>query len=160
MTKEEYYKYLKSKDWSDIKLDLIHTRGNKCERCGNKRKHFRYLHIHHLTYRNIGNEKPEDLEILCAPCHRKEHGIEKHRRRNGKTPSKRKITQGHSKKNKLRYIGMSIKYEGVKCFRNKNGFEKWKSGDKFFFNEKEAARHYDKLLIAKNQAPVNVFTKR
>lgn len=83
MNKEEYYKYLQSKEWSQIKLDLIQTRGAKCERCGATRKHLRYLHIHHLTYKNIGNENPEDLEILCAPCHRNEHCIVKKRKPRG-----------------------------------------------------------------------------
>lgn len=96
MNKGEYHKYLRSKKWARIKVDLITIRGPKCERCGDVRKHVRYLHIHHLTYKNIGNEKPEDLEILCAPCHRNEHGITKNRKRD--TPPKAK-----KKKNKIRF---------------------------------------------------------
>jgi 5-methylcytosine-specific restriction endonuclease McrA len=31
------------------------------------------LHIHHLHYRNLGNEQPEDLVVLCTKCHNLVH---------------------------------------------------------------------------------------
>lgn len=68
---KKYKEYLKSKEWSIIKIELYNSRGRKCERCGNKNR----LHIHHKTYKNIFNEEPSDLEILCSICHEKEHGI-------------------------------------------------------------------------------------
>lgn len=68
--KSKYQKYLKSKEWSDIRNDLFHVRGRACERCGSAKN----LQIHHITYRNVFKEEPEDLEILCASCHMKEHG--------------------------------------------------------------------------------------
>ena len=72
--KEKYHTYLKSDVWVQMKLDLIHIRGNKCERCGAKRQ-FKYLHLHHLTYERVFNEEQFDLELLCAGCHLAEHGI-------------------------------------------------------------------------------------
>ena len=71
---DKYYAYLKSKAWADLKLDIIHLRGQKCERCGSKRS-LRFLHLHHLTYDRLYDELPEDLELICAGCHSVEHGI-------------------------------------------------------------------------------------
>lgn len=39
------------------------------------KKHATKLHLHHITYKNLFNEKPEDLILLCAVCHMKEHGL-------------------------------------------------------------------------------------
>jgi len=68
--KSKYQKYLKSKEWSDIRNDLFHVRGRACERCGSTNR----LQVHHITYKNVFKEEPEDLEILCDSCHKKEHG--------------------------------------------------------------------------------------
>lgn len=68
---KKYKEYLKSKAWANIKSELYNSRGKKCERCASKL----FLQVHHKTYKNIFNEKPEDLEILCDACHKKEHGI-------------------------------------------------------------------------------------
>lgn len=66
----KYNNYLKSKQWADIKLDLFATRGEKCERCPSTYK----VVPHHLTYKNLYNEQPKDLELLCAGCHAFVHG--------------------------------------------------------------------------------------
>ena len=76
MTKE-YKKYLLSKEWAEIKIDLYNHRGRKCEKCGATK----YLQVHHKHYKNIFKEEPEDLEILCKFCHQKQHN---------KTPKKSK----------------------------------------------------------------------
>jgi hypothetical protein len=69
--KKKYYNYLKSNEWKSIRLDLLEIRGEKCERCASVNN----LQVHHLTYDNLFNEAPEDLEILCRSCHKKEHNI-------------------------------------------------------------------------------------
>jgi len=69
--KKKYKKYLLSKEWNDIKIDLFEFRGKKCERCGSTNQ----IQVHHLTYKNVFNEEPEDLEILCKVCHKEEHNI-------------------------------------------------------------------------------------
>lgn len=77
-----YYAYLRSPEWAEIKVDLIQQRGNKCEGCGKKNK----LQVHHLTYDRIFKEEPGYLQLLCATCHRKTHGLNK----NGKKIKPRK----------------------------------------------------------------------
>jgi len=69
--KQKYIEYLLSDEWAQIRIDLFKFRGYSCERCSNPKN----LHVHHLHYDNIFNEEPEDLEILCATCHSKEHKI-------------------------------------------------------------------------------------
>jgi len=64
-----YRKYLQSSEWIELKIDLFEKRGKKCEKCDSKYN----IQVHHLTYRNVFNEEPEDLIILCAKCHQKEH---------------------------------------------------------------------------------------
>ena len=65
----KYENYLLSKEWAQIKLDLYIIRGRKCEVCAGERS----LQIHHLTYKRIYNEEPEDLVILCRKCHVQAH---------------------------------------------------------------------------------------
>lgn len=71
--KEEYRKYLLSKEWLDKRNELLKIRGNLCEICGKGG----IIHVHHLTYDRIFKELPEDLQVLCENCHRKIHKKEK-----------------------------------------------------------------------------------
>lgn len=66
----KYKDYLKSKEWTEMKIDLIQNRGSKCENCGKKGN----VDVHHLTYERLYKEDPEDLMLLCRSCHSKEHG--------------------------------------------------------------------------------------
>lgn len=89
----KYKQYLNSKEWLDIRLDIITTR-KKCERCGSTNR----LQVHHKTYKNIFNEEPEDLELLCGGCHKKEHDLidkEKHHKETRKR--KKKVNKRQSR---------------------------------------------------------------
>lgn len=62
--KISYRNYLQTKKWKEkrrAKLDI----NDCCEICGSKGN----LHIHHKTYKNIFDEKLEDLQTLCKDCH-------------------------------------------------------------------------------------------
>lgn len=74
MRTKEYKQYIKSQEWFEMKLDLIHLRGSKCEKCG-KLKQPQKLQLHHKTYVRLFNELPQDLALLCAVCHQLEHGL-------------------------------------------------------------------------------------
>lgn len=63
--------YIRSAPWKKKvkeKRDLV---GNKCELCSSEK----FLQVHHLTYERLGKELMEDLQVLCADCHMKVHGI-------------------------------------------------------------------------------------
>ena len=62
--KSDYSKYLKSDEWCE-KRDKILKERKVCELCEDAEN----LHVHHLTYENLHNEKEEDLILLCKSCH-------------------------------------------------------------------------------------------
>lgn len=97
----EYKQYLLSNEWLSIRLDILTSR-KVCERCGSKKR----LQVHHKHYRNIFNEEPEDLELLCDRCHKKEHKpkislakkVKKlKQKRNGKQNNRRKKKRFYSR---------------------------------------------------------------
>lgn len=77
---KEYRAYLKSTHWKQLKIDTkrkLKKQGLKrCYVCKYKEK----LHLHHRTYRRLGQELPDDLVCLCRRCHRKVHFIVKERK--------------------------------------------------------------------------------
>lgn len=88
----EYYTYIKSKEWFDLKIDIIQKRGCLCEVC-KKPKNPAALQLHHLSYKRLFNELPQDLLLICRKCHMKEHGLTK-------KPIPKKLKK---KKGKIRY---------------------------------------------------------
>lgn len=69
MITAKYRTYLKSPQWDRRRLATLARAGYRCERCGAKAP----LQAHHLTYKNIFNERPQDLKALCFPCHQWVH---------------------------------------------------------------------------------------
>lgn len=67
MNKQQYQEYLKSEHWEKKKEDFFTNRKYRCLLCGSRMK----LEVHHLTYKNLGNEKKIDLVYLCRFCHDK-----------------------------------------------------------------------------------------
>ena len=67
-----YQFFLGSDEWKAIRDNLFILRGKQCERCRSTYN----IQVHHLNYNKPwGQEEPEDLEILCETCHKKEHGL-------------------------------------------------------------------------------------
>lgn len=65
-----YLEYLASDEWQRVRQRVFATRLRRCERC----KIFGVrLDLHHKSYANFGNERDEDLELLCRSCHIGEH---------------------------------------------------------------------------------------
>jgi len=77
--KNKYQEYIRSSEWAKVRGDLILVRGDNCEYCSK-----RGTQVHHLHYRNLFFEEPEDLVLLCAACHMFEHGIKIKPKRNPK----------------------------------------------------------------------------
>jgi len=70
--RRDYGDYLDSRDWRLQRAYRIELAGGRCEECGATR----LLQAHHNTYDRVGEELLEDLDVLCRPCHEREHGIE------------------------------------------------------------------------------------
>lgn len=63
---ERYQKHISGTQWKALRRQVIEQRGSLCERCG---KESTALSLHHIHYRSLGSEQPEDVELLCAECH-------------------------------------------------------------------------------------------
>lgn len=64
-----YHEYIDSPEWRERVNHYKELAGWKCQECGSPTR----LTGHHRHYLNIGNEPPDDIEILCWPCHQKRH---------------------------------------------------------------------------------------
>lgn len=62
--KKDYAEYLKSDKWIQ-RRDLIREQRKFCEICRSDKD----LHVHHITYENLGKEKDDDLVLVCKDCH-------------------------------------------------------------------------------------------
>lgn len=75
-----YKRVIKSRGWRELREQAKERSGACCERCGvrgtSRSKPDTTLHLHHLSYERLGKERLEDVVLLCARCHRLEHGVE------------------------------------------------------------------------------------
>lgn len=83
--KREYNQHLGSKQWWRTKklvrrASVSENGRSTCARCSiteyeNRYLHGEGLHGHHRTYERFGEERIEDIELLCSKCHALEHGL-------------------------------------------------------------------------------------
>ena len=69
--KEKYAKYLRTAKWKRKREKILERDNHTCQNktCGSHKT----LVCHHRHYRNVFNERDEDLVILCRRCHDKIH---------------------------------------------------------------------------------------
>lgn len=60
-----YREYITSDLWRIRKRRYFETHDRKCRACGSKKR----IHLHHKTYRRLGEERDADLVPLCHSCH-------------------------------------------------------------------------------------------
>jgi hypothetical protein len=66
----EYDAVLASDRWRMLRADVIRRAGYRCIACGRGGR----LDVHHARgYRNLGNERPEELQAFCRDCHTAVH---------------------------------------------------------------------------------------
>jgi hypothetical protein len=61
----DYREYMGSPTWGATRQMAFAAHGAACQECGATEN----LAVHHLHYDTLGRERPEDLRILCPPCH-------------------------------------------------------------------------------------------
>lgn len=71
--KKEYKDYINSSNWKQKRKLVIERCGNKCEGCRLKNVE----DVHHVTYKNFGDEFLFELLGLCKQCHLKIHKDDK-----------------------------------------------------------------------------------
>jgi len=64
-----YLDYINSKAWRRKKARYYKKHGKICQICGSDK----YVELHHLTYKRLGQEPDEDLQALCKGCHQNTH---------------------------------------------------------------------------------------
>jgi hypothetical protein len=69
LARRDYGAYLLTTHWRRTRERLFALRGEACEACGTTAA----LHVHHRSYRRIGHEALDDLQILCRECHSAMH---------------------------------------------------------------------------------------
>lgn len=65
----KYRIYIKSKAWFDRRKIFLEMFGDCCIICKTKEK----IEVHHISYRNLGREKDEELVSLCKVHHKEYH---------------------------------------------------------------------------------------
>lgn len=65
-----YEAYLRSEHWRQLR-SAVFKQNKTCFCCGIESRN---PELHHVRYDNIGNEKPEDVVVVCKYCHDKLHG--------------------------------------------------------------------------------------
>lgn len=80
-----YARYIqKSKKWQRKRRQRLELDNYTCQnrKCGSHEN----LTVHHLTYERLYNERMEDLQTLCRPCHEDEE-----KRKNEQTVHSRSV---------------------------------------------------------------------
>jgi 5-methylcytosine-specific restriction endonuclease McrA len=65
-------KYREQPEWKQRRRQALTRAGHQCQTCGTSDT---TLDVHHNSYENYGDEKPQDLVVLCRACHELFHGI-------------------------------------------------------------------------------------
>ena len=63
---QQYRYHMQSSRWRETRRRMVGQAQHRCERCGRPSN---YLELHHVTYFRLGDERDEDLQVLCKPCH-------------------------------------------------------------------------------------------
>jgi len=67
----EYSTYLQSEAWKKKRNEIMQRDNKQCRFCGQREA----LQVHHLTYKNLGNENEQELITLCKSCHKMLHDV-------------------------------------------------------------------------------------
>ena len=67
----KYSVYILSKEWRTRCKEFYARYGRRCAACGDTEK----IHLHHMSYRHLGNEEDGELAPLCKYCHKEYHEL-------------------------------------------------------------------------------------
>lgn len=73
MERTEYRDYINSPDWRSTRLRYFRSKlpSDRCQACGASWEPG--FHLHHRSYKRLGNERLNDFVMMCADCHRELH---------------------------------------------------------------------------------------
>lgn len=96
-----YKEYLQSKHWALLRKKYIKS-NTVCASCGSKDN----LQLHHVSYKNLGNEFSADFLVLCDKCHKNIHKMKDHSREFNESFSPKSYIK-LSKERKKKHSGQS-----------------------------------------------------
>ena len=67
-----YGEYLQTPHWQHKRNEKLRAMGYRCQLC-NRPASKVILDVHHHTYERRGEERDEDLTVLCRECHYRHH---------------------------------------------------------------------------------------
>lgn len=73
LSKQDYVKYLRTPHWRRMRTLAFYRYGKKCRRCGNYGTNRNPIQVHHRSYDHLGDERIEELEVICKNCHTFHH---------------------------------------------------------------------------------------
>lgn len=71
VSRPTYAVYILSRTWRARCRSFYAKYGKKCVACGSTIN----IHLHHMSYRHLGNEEDGELAPLCRDCHREYHEL-------------------------------------------------------------------------------------
>lgn len=64
-----YEEHLRSPKWAALRRKVMQRCGGRCEGCADAQA----VHVHHLHYKNLGDELLWELVGVCLDCHQRVH---------------------------------------------------------------------------------------
>lgn len=71
LRKMPFNEYRFTPEWQARRAATLSRAGRRCQTCGEQDVR---LDVHHNTYENYGDERSQDLTVLCGECHGMFHG--------------------------------------------------------------------------------------
>jgi hypothetical protein len=70
-----YDVYLRSRAWRTFRAEMLELVHGTCEHCGvcELESLLLVLDVHHRRYDRLGDERADDVLVLCRPCHDSAH---------------------------------------------------------------------------------------
>lgn len=69
--RKEYFRYLKSSEWSEVRSIALERTSGHCQFCGDFASE-----VHHVQYpKQFGDEHPNTIVAVCKRCHDTAHGV-------------------------------------------------------------------------------------
>jgi 5-methylcytosine-specific restriction endonuclease McrA len=133
---KQYTDYLQSNTWKQRRQAKLEQADNKCQYCGETA----YLQVHHITYKNLGDEQSNELIVLCTA----HHWVADEIRRTGNMALLTKIDKPFEKVTPQKEIHKMTKREAKKLLRKK----------------KHERKLLDKTIHRNNRRPQNGNTTR
>lgn len=123
--KIDYYEYIKSQEWREKAEEAKARAGNRCQVCNRSRAEVQ-LDAHHRTYDRLGNERPEDITVLCRDCHQ----IYEDKKKTSRASTKESVEQGFCIRCKS---SIKLNLDAPYCY---NCFKVWRKFENKGYEEK------------------------